>query len=235
MAFHFLQFTVEDRQSTLRIGTDAMLLGSWANPGTSAKILDIGTGCGVLALMMAQKSEGVIEAIDIDPASVIEAGSNFSNSRWASRMTAILDSAQSFACKAQAGFGFIISNPPYFSNSLRSLSARNNQARHDDTLSLNELGHAVTLLLTGEGTFAMILPTGSAQTAENIFEEKGLFLTRQMVVYPKPGGRAKRTLMEFTKMKITNPENGVLTIRNGEGRYTPEYLQLTKHFHNFLF
>lgn len=233
MAFHFRQFTVEDRQSTIRIGTDAMLLGSWANPGTSAKILDIGTGCGVLALMMAQKSEAVIEAIDIDQASVIEAGSNFSNSPWASRMTAIHDSAQSFACKTQAGFGFIITNPPYFSNSLRSPSARINQARHDDALSLPELCQVVTILLTMEGTFALILPSGPARATERIFAEQGLFLSRQMVVFPKPGGPAKRSLMEFTKMRTANPENRVLTIRDGEGRYTPEYLNLTKHFHNF--
>jgi tRNA1Val (adenine37-N6)-methyltransferase len=233
MAFHFRQFTVEDNQSTLRIGTDAMLLGSWANPGTSAKILDVGTGCGVLALMMAQKSDAVIQAIDIDPPSVSEAASNFSNSPWAPRMTAILDSVQTFASKAHADFDFIITNPPYFSNSLRSPSARITAARHDDALSLNELCHVVTLLLAAEGSFAMILPTGSALTAEQTFAEQGLFLSRRMVVYPKPGGPAKRTLMEFTKMKTANSENRVLTIRNAEGIFTPEYLNLTKHFHNF--
>jgi tRNA1Val (adenine37-N6)-methyltransferase len=233
MAFRFRQFSVDDTQSTLRIGTDAMLLGSWANPGNAGKILDIGTGCGVLALMMAQKSEGMLEAIDIDHSSVIEAGSNFAQSPWPSRISAIHISLQEFASRAKAEYGFIITNPPYFTRSLKSPSVRVNQTRHDDSLSLNELAGIVSLLLTPEGSFALILPSEAANRFQVTCAYKGLYPLRTLVVYPKPSSPAKRILMEFSKNKIENPLNAELTILDASGKYTPEYLTLTGCYHNF--
>lgn len=233
MAFHFLQFAVEDEQSALRVGTDAMLLGSWANPEKADRILDIGTGCGVLALMMAQKSGAMIEAIEIDRLSVIEAQKNFVNSPWASRITAIHDSLQAFACNPNAGYGFIISNPPYFSNSLKSPSARINQARHNESLALLELAQIVGRLLSPDGCFALILPSGPAEIFQSDCTGFGLYLSRRLVVYPKPDQQPKRVLMEFKKNKIANPESAGLTIFDVSGKFTTEYLTMTGCFHNF--
>jgi tRNA1Val (adenine37-N6)-methyltransferase len=233
MPFRFLQFTVEDEQSSLRVGTDAMLLGSWADPGMAKKILDIGTGCGVLALMMAQKSDAVIEAIDIDQPSVVEAGNNFSKSPWSSRISAIPSSLQDFSCPAPVGYDFIITNPPYYANSLQSPSARINRTRHNNSLSQVELVRIVSRLLTNEGCFALILPAEQENTFQTICGESGLHLSRRLVIFPKPAMLPKRILMEFTKNKAASPESSALTILDATGAYTPEYLSLTRLFHNF--
>jgi tRNA1Val (adenine37-N6)-methyltransferase len=232
MAFRFRLFMVEDQQSTMRVGTDAMLLGSWANPGTAEKILDIGTGCGVLALMMAQKSTATINAIDIDEPSVAEARNNFHKSPWPSRISAFHDSLQSFSNHADSAYDFIITNPPYFSNSLKSPSARLSRARHDESLSLTELSYIASFLLAAKGCFSIILPSEVTQTFQEICAGNGLYLSRKLVVYPKPGTTAKRTLMEFTKNRSIIPVSSELTILAGSGKFSPDYLTLTGQFHN---
>ncbi len=233
MAFHFRYFEVEDEDSSLRVGTDAMLLGSWATPGKAKKILDIGTGCGVLALMMAQKSGATIDAIDTDLPSVMEARKNFSNAPWSSRITAIHHPLQSFSCGDATGYDFIISNPPYFSNSLKSPSARINKTRHDDSLSLLELAQKVSDLLSVDGRFSVILPSEPAQRFRLICEKFHVYLSRRMVIYPKPAAPSKRMLLEFSKSQVGLEDCQELIIRDSSGRYTDEYLVLTKDFHNF--
>ena len=233
MAFRFRQFEVEDEKSTLRVGTDSMLLGSWANPGKAKKILDIGTGCGVLALMMAQKSDAMIEAIDIDQSSVFEARSNFLKSPWHGKITAIHDTLQLFSRRSCADYGFIITNPPYFSNSLKSPKSRANNTRHDDCLQINELAKIVSRLLADDGCFAVILPSDTADKFQFICAEDGLYLSRMMLVHPKPAIRAKRALMEFIKNKVNQPDISELTILDRTGTFSSEYLALTACFHNF--
>lgn len=233
MAFRFRQFSVEDMQSTLRVGTDAMLLGSWAHPGKAKKILDIGTGCGVLALMMAQKSQAIIEAIDIDQLSIAEAQTNFSKSPWASRITAKHDSLQTFSSQVNTGYEFIITNPPYFSNSLKSPSSRNNNTRHDESLSLIDLVQIASRLLTSNGRFTLILPAQTAGRFQMICSGHGLSLSRQMVIFPRPHTPAKRVLMEFSTNSVEYPFRTELTILDSYGSYTPEYLALTQCYHNF--
>ncbi|MCX6278948.1 MAG: methyltransferase [Bacteroidetes bacterium] len=156
MGFRFQQFEVEDTQSTMRIGSDSMLLGAWSNPGTISRILDIGTGCGVLALMMAQKSTGIIDAIEIDKQSINEAVSNFLNSPWTSRVTPIHDDVAVYSRHTETRYDFIISNPPFFNNSLKSPELRKNLARHDTKLSHEELIKAVDRLLSNTGRFSTI-------------------------------------------------------------------------------
>ena len=233
MAFRFRQFTVEDEKSALRVGTDAMLLGSWANPGIAKKILDIGTGCGVLALMMAQETTAFVEAIDSDQSSVIEARDNFLRSPWASRLSAIQNSIQSFSSMANSRYDFIIANPPYFSNSLKSPAARNNQTRHDDSLSLTDLVGFVSKLLADDGCFAVIMPSGSTEKFLLTCSDNRLYLWRRLEIYSKPDTQAKRTLMEVTKNHVENPECSKLTILDSARKYTPEYLTMTERFHNF--
>ena len=233
MAFRFRQFTVEDGHSALRVGTDAMLLGSWANPGMSKKILDIGTGCGVLALMMAQKSEATIEAVEIDQPSVIEAGNNFSNSPWPSRISIINDSIQAFSGKMPSDYGFIITNPPYFSNTLKSPNSRSNHTRHDDGLNFSELVQIVNRLLDSDGCFALILPSQQAEKFQLLCTENGLYPSRRLTICTKPATSPKRTVMEFKKIKTLHPESRELIILDRKGSFTMEYLSLTKEFHNF--
>ena len=233
MAFHFKQFEVEDKQSTLRIGTDAMLLGSWAKPVNASKILDIGTGCGVLALMMAQKSEAVIIAIEIDLPSVKESRMNFTYSPWAERISAIHTTLQAFSGYSKCDYDFIITNPPFFSNALKSPSVRENKTRHDVTMSHPELVRNVSRLLTRDGTFALILPAGYEKEFITVCSEYGLNLMRRLIVCPKPAALPGRTLMEFTRQKVNQVNESDLIILNSTGEFSDQYLALTRDFHNF--
>ena len=239
MAFHFRQFDVEDERSTQRVGTDAMLLGAWACPPGEGKILDIGTGCGVLALMMAQKTEAIIEAMDIDLSSINEAHGNFCRSPWHARLFAIHVALQVFTENATPTYDFIICNPPYFSNSLRSPSARKNRTRHDQSLSLEKLVQSVSKILTPNGSFALILPFGSVDEFIGSCEKHGIYLQRKLTILPKPALHPIRTLMEFT-MSPGQVGSGLrpvsendLTILNSSGKFTSEYLALTNNFHCF--
>jgi tRNA1Val (adenine37-N6)-methyltransferase len=233
MAFRFRRFTVEDRQSTLRVGTDSMLLGSWASPGKAQKILDIGTGCGVLALMLAQKSAGIINAIDIDKPSVQEASTNFSASPWPSRLSAIYASVQSLAAVEQATYDFIITNPPYYSNSLKSPSSRINHTRHDEHLPLIELVVSVSRLLTTDGRFSIILPPLPSGHFQVLCMKNGLYPLRKLTVFPKAGAPVKRILTEYSRVKTEYPDLSELTILNAQGKFSIEYLALTISYHDF--
>jgi len=234
MAFNFRHFDVEDELSSMRVGTDAMLLGAWADPGKAANILDIGTGCGVLALMMAQKSQATIDAIDIDLPSITEAQFNFNRSPWHDRLVAVQGSLRDFTRNAAQTYGFIISNPPYFSNSRLSPTERKNNTRHDRSLPAEELLREVSGILAGDGSFAMVLPAGLAEGFIAAGIAKGLYMRRRLQVHPKPGAPPLRTLMEFTRMPFDAPDNDdALIILDEKGAYSPEYLALTHEFHNF--
>ena len=233
MSFRFQQFTVEDSHSSLRIGTDAMLLGSWANPRNAKTILDIGTGCGVLALMMAQNADASIDAIEIDEPSVVEAQLNFSQSPWPDRLKAIHSSLQEFSNHTSHKYDFIISNPPYFSHALKSPLARKNQARHDEKLSLTELVQHTSRLLADHGLFSVILPADQKLNFMQVCYNTGLFISRSMMVHPKPNTFPKRVLMEFSKIKGDGHIESALTIQDDQGKFTAEYLALTGCFHQF--
>ena len=156
MGFRFRKFEVEDSLSSMRVGTDSMMLGAWAFPGDEGRILDIGTGCGVLALMMAQKSNGNIDAIDIDEPSVGQARENILNSPWFHRINPVWGNIITFSKETLDRYGFIISNPPFFYHSLKSPEVRKNQARHDTSLSHEALIDAVCLLLKEDGAFVLV-------------------------------------------------------------------------------
>jgi tRNA1Val (adenine37-N6)-methyltransferase len=233
MSFRFRQFSVEDEQSTLRVGTDAMLLGSWAAPGKAKNILDIGTGCGALALMMAQKSDAWIDAVDCDQQSVDEARNNFLNSPWPSRIRAIHGPVQELSLLAPMAYHFIITNPPYFSDSLKSTNTRINRTRHDDTLPFTDLVCAVSRMLVADGCLALILPSTHTDRFQMICAENGLFLSRKMIVYSTPASPPKRTMMDFCRNKTDHPACVEMTILDTSGKFTQEYLELTWCFHNF--
>ena len=241
MPFRFRQFNIEDSQSTQRVGTDSMLLGAWAEPENAATILDIGTGCGVLALMMAQKTGATIHAIDPDLLSILEARDNFTSSPWPDRLFAIQGHVQTFTDTPDNGYDYILTNPPFFVNSLKSPSARRNAARHDQNLTHDDLVQSVCRLLSVNGLFALILPGDITEGFINLCRQNRLELRRRTEVFSKPGSSAIRTMMEFSKYDDFDPglKPGAtpvvsgLTIRTQSGSFSAEYLAITGDFHQF--
>lgn len=229
--FTFKQFVVRDDKSSMKVGTDAVILGSWVNTNLAKTILDIGTGSGIIALMMAQRSSAAIDAIDIDPASAEQAKQNFEASEWNVRLSIFHCSLQEYKKKQEKKYDLIITNPPYFNDSLHSPDKNRNIARHNNKLSFEELIICVNDLLSQDGRFALILPV-----IENTkFREKafvyGLFPLQELFVYPKKGKEVNRICTEFSFKRSLTVEKNSLTIRNDDNTFTPDYIDLTKEFY----
>lgn len=231
MPFRFKQFVVDDAACPMKVGTDSVLLGAWARLENSPGILDIGTGCGLLALMAAQRSDARITAIDIDPVATASAAANFRISPWDGRLTARCIRLQDFQNEPEAGnFDHIISNPPFFINSLKAPDAERSQARHNDLLPFEDLAFASARLLAPDGRLSMVLPVAEGYLFIDIAAKTRLFLVRKLTVIPKAGKEANRLLLEFARQQMPM-ESTELTIRNESGEYTNEYKKLTSLFY----
>jgi len=233
MAFRFRQFVVEDDCSTMPVGTDAMLLGAWSDPGDARTALDIGTGCGVLALMIAQKSEAEIDAIEPDPSSAEQAIYNFNSGPWKARLSGHCTTVEEYSKKRPQHYGFIISNPPFFSRSLRSPLPKRNLARHETGLTLEVLLDSVVALLAPGGHFATVLPAGKFPGFSAEAEKRGLHPDRMTLVSSFATRPANRVLSSFSKSAAIAPVQQELIIFDAPGRFSSGYLELTSAFHNF--
>ena len=212
----------------MKVGTDAVLLGAWMPlPENCSTILEIGSGCGVISFMLAQRTSAQITGIDIDEKSVIEAQKNAENCIWNDRMQFIHENAQDFVQKTTQKFDVIVSNPPFFENSLKSPKTSRNMARHNDTLSLEVLISTVDTLLSDNGRFGIILPLVAEEKLRKFAFEKHLYATKKTWVYPTATKKANRMLMMFERENKFRKNNS-LTIRNGD--YTDEYLKLVEEY-----
>lgn len=232
MIFRFKQFAVSHAISSMKVGTDAVILGSWADVKNSQTILDIGTGSGIIALMMAQKnSEAQIKAIDIDENSIIEALQNFKQSPWSSRLEAIYIALQNFGLSYENHFDHIISNPPFFIKSTPAPEKARHNARHTDTLSANDFFKYSKLLLTETGKISLIIPFYSSNDWIKTAENYNLFLSRITNVLSYPDKPIERILIEFSNKK-SSFEAKEFYIRKGKGLgYSDEHIQLTQDFY----
>jgi tRNA1Val (adenine37-N6)-methyltransferase len=233
MAFRFQQFSVQDKRSTMRVGTDSMLLGSWAAPPVNGKLLDIGTGCGVLALMMAQKSEVRIDAVEVDETSCHEAAENFLNSPWTHRLHAVCTDILDFSLIHPGKYHYIISNPPFFADSLKSPDTVKNGAKHDTLLSHRQFFTVCQRLLLTEGQIATIIPSGYWKVFRETACEAGFFPERIMQVSPFPDAEPHRILAEWKGTPTENPVTSHLVMTDSERRYSHAYLELTRDYHYF--
>jgi len=231
MAFRFKQFIVEDDRSTMRIGTDAILLGAWADPGQAQSILEIGTGCGVISLMLAQKSDARIDAIDIDEESIKQASANFRQSPWSEQLHPLQVSLQDLIAKGHQKYDLVITNPPYFISSLPSPDAKKNRARHTTNLSRQELLAGMNHFLNDKGIFLIILPEEESRKFSVLAETAGLFIQKQMRVKPKAGKPFNRVLNRFGFQPCELPLPEELVIRNQDNTFTKEYIDFTDAYY----
>lgn len=230
--FQFKQFRIVQERSAMKVGVDGVLLGAWANTSGAKQILDVGTGTGLIALMMAQKNaDAEIDAIEIDPEAFQEAQFNVQQSTWSKRIHLECASFQAFAVLAQQKYDLIISNPPFFVNSLKAPGAGRTKARHAEALPLNELVSGANKLLTENGKLALVLPIESLQELKKVLEEQQLFLLRLCRVKPNAVKPVFRILVEIAKQQSPLQEEELMIEFEQHHDYTPQYMELTKDFY----
>jgi tRNA1Val (adenine37-N6)-methyltransferase len=229
-AFHFKQFNVFHDQSAMKVGTDAVLLGAWCNISKANSILDIGTGSGIIALMLAQRSDALIDAIEIDESSARQATENFLISPWKERMQLMQTSFQEYSVTCTKKYDLIVSNPPYFHNALKSPEANKNLARHNDGLPFEDLVSGIARLLNESGKACIILPVNESVILKEYALKHGLQCNLQTAVVSKAGLRPNRLLMEFSRQKGELIISSVC-ILNENSEYTEEFKTLTKDFY----
>ncbi|OJV38356.1 MAG: tRNA (adenosine(37)-N6)-methyltransferase TrmM [Bacteroidales bacterium 36-12] len=196
--FKFKQFIVYHDQCAMKVGIDGVLLGAWTEVfATDENILDIGTGSGLIALMLAQRSDAKIDAIDIDEGAFKQSVFNISSSKWKDRMNVYHTSLQAFCNKSTDKYDLIVSNPPYFISSLKAPEKSRSTARHTDYLSHEDLLESSIKILKKTGRICLILPVDEGMQSVKYAESLNLFCNKMALVHPKPSSIAKRILLEF--------------------------------------
>lgn len=227
--FRFKQFSVAQGKCAMRVNTDGVLLGAWADTVSAEKILDIGTGTGVIALMMAQKStSATIDAIDIDETAYQQAKENFADSPWSQRLQAHHCALQDFA--PQHKYDLIISNPPYFIDDFKADDLQKNIARHAIALSYEELINGISRLLSDRGEACIVLPTFNLLFFESLASQKNLFTIKLTEVIAVEGKEPYLVLIKLSQKKIDFSKNAI-AIQNSKGEFTDEYKALAKEFY----
>ncbi len=213
----------------MKVGTDGVLLGAWADLGGCTKILDIGTGTGLLALMAAQRvPDAVVTAVEIDNEAAAQAAENITASPWRDRINVV--SADINEYRPPVSFDAILCNPPYFRNSLRCPDKSRSAARHGDTLSFEGLAFSAQRLLSDNGSFHVVLPSEAVPDFIKASSACGLQLHRQADVRTKAGKQFKRSLLEFGKL-YKMFRHDVITITDENGTESEEYVNLVKYFY----
>ncbi len=228
--FRFKQFSVEHGGEVFKVGTDGLLLATWAAPGNVREILDIGTGSGIIALVAAQRFPSAhITAIDIRKAAFETAQANFSDSPWSNRLTALHISLAKF--RPDKTFDHIFSNPPFFSNGTPPPDMARAMARHNQTLPPGELLKQAAGLLPDNGKFSCIYPAGMKEDILQLARQANLYPERMTAVRGTPGNAVKRWLFTFGKNATIKTGKDELILRNEDGSYSNDAASL---FRNFL-
>lgn len=236
--FHFKEFSVSHSNSSMKVGVDAVLLGSWVTPD-GKQILDVGTGCGIIALMLAQRNHNAkIFGIDIHSDSVKEAKENFSSSPWNTRIEASLKSFSELISECEDCFDLIVSNPPFFDSGVNEFNNARMAARHQGLLSPEILIMNASSLLKSSGRLGLIVPSEFFSILREKGISTGLTLSRAMFVKDHPSSSIKRVMLEFIKndsantvTSITEEKVPVLTMFDEQRNPTEEYRKLGHDFY----
>ncbi len=227
--FTFKQFAIKQQRSAMKVGTDGVLLGSWVqHPSVCENILDIGTGTGLLALMLAQRFRLPIDAVEIDVDAALEATENVQNSPFSDYITVVNSDIRLFETTKK--YDLIVCNPPFFVNSMRCPNEKRSQARHSDKLTFEILLSATECLLATNGFLSVIYPINEANLFMELAKSKGLNCVRELIVCPMPRHVPKRKLMTFSFQKLPCISES-LVIEQTRHCYTDEYKFLTKDFY----
>jgi len=228
--FNFKQFTINQGKCAFKVGTDGVLLGACADITAKKKILDIGTGTGLIALMLAQRCDAEIIALEPDFDSFIQASENIKHSKWGGRIKIENCLLQDFSPE-NSRFDLIVANPPYFIDSLKNPDPVRSAARHNDTLPHSDLLMGASRLLEKEGIFQLILPYAEGNMFIAEAQEYGFYCYSILKVKPNPAAEIRRLILSFSRKKCKAIEK-FLTIEKGKRHdFTEEYVALVKDFY----
>ena len=227
--FRFKRFAVLNDRTAMKVGTDGVLLGAWCPVEEARHVLDVGTGCGVIALMVAQRNpDAIIHGIDIDRAAIAEATLNFERSPWNERLTA--READFNETGSDVRYDLIVSNPPYFTNGVLPTGDARTKARHTSSLSYRQLIEGAARMLNDNGMLALITPTDAEGEIIEVSTFTSLPVKRLTRVIAVEGATPKRTLWLLTR-RDTSYQEDTLTIAHRNGSFTDEYTALTRDFY----
>jgi tRNA1Val (adenine37-N6)-methyltransferase len=236
--FTFKQFKIHQDKCAMKVGTDGVLLGAWADTEGVNSILDIGTGTGVIAIMLAQKTENkdvFVHAVEIDEAAVEQAKDNMANAPFAPRLSVFHDSVQEFAKKNTVKYDLVVSNPPFFTGGTLSSNGDKTNVRHTVKLPHGDLLNATRELLNKNGRFCVILPLIEGLRFIEIARTYGFYLTSRADVRPKKDKGIERLLLQFELSNRTFSHDELIIQNSRDERdYTEGYRELTKDFYTIF-
>jgi tRNA1Val (adenine37-N6)-methyltransferase len=229
--FQFKQFIIKQDRCAMKVGTDGVLLGAWIKTGKFEHILDIGTGTGLIALMLAQKTDAKITAVEIDTESFMQAAENIQASKWADRIGLLNISFQEYTEICDQKFDLIVTNPPYFEKSYKTGITSRVVARHSDFLPKSDIINGVYKLLSPSGSFYTILPADQELSFVKEAEACHLFCSEKCFVIPSPGKSYERILFEFRREQQTCRKDEIMIETEIRHKYTVKYKELTQAFY----
>ena len=230
--FQLKEFRIEQDRCAMKVGTDGILLGAWVHiPQEASKLLDVGTGSGLIAMQLAQRSSAdSIDAVELEPGAFEQAVTNFENSPWPDRLFCYHASFQEFATEVDETYDLIVSNPPFYTDTFKELKNERAAARHAQSLPFEELLRGTEKLLSKGGTCAFVLPYREECFFIDLAERSGLYPSRITRVKGSPQSETKRSLLQFSRdRKSPNPE--MLVIEEKRHQYTAAYRELVRDFY----
>lgn len=231
--FQFKQFSVEQDRCAMKIGTDGVLLGAWTpienNPYS---VLDIGTGTGIIALMLAQRSHAEqIDALEIDEEAYEQSVENFENSSWNDRLFCFHAALDEIIEEPEDEYDLIVSNPPFYTEDYKTECEQRDKARFADAMPFEDLIEAAAMLLSEEGVFSVIIPFKEEEGFVEMAKEAELYPFKITRVKGTPTTEIKRSLLAFSRFENKSILIDELVIETARHKYTPEYVELTKDFY----
>ena len=227
--FKFKKFTIKQEGCAMTVGTDGCLLGAWFCAESSRRILDIGAGTGLISIMAAQRSNATVTGLEIDAIAAVRAAENVKNSPWSERIRIINADLRFF--ESREPFDTIVSNPPYFTNSLKCGNEQRTLARHNDSLSPALFFAKAKELLAADGKICIIVPTDTLNEWANEAVMKGFTTTRITHVQTTPRKTPKRTLIELRQTTCGTQKKETLILEESPGVYSQEARALLRDFY----
>ena len=230
--FSFKQFTIHQDQTAMKVTTDACIFGAYIPINETKEILDIGTGTGLVAMMLAQRTKAQIDAVEIENSAYNQAVTNIQKSIFKEQINVFNTSIQLFSeqSEQQNQYDLIVSNPPFFQNNLKAKETARNNSLHTDTLSFEDLIHSVLRLISSVGTFVILLPLYESSVFEELSIPQGLYPQKKLTIRHRKDTKILRIITTFGFTKTQTQEENLI-IKNPDESYSLAFEMLLKDYY----